>query len=129
MSRSKTIPARLIYPNAKSISQQRRFSNPQSLNRYKNYDLVTTPVDPRPFLISPNEYTTFVSSEGASLYRVEKRFENRLDLIAYEFFGNATLTWILIHANNITNPLSIPEGTQLIIPSLKVLYNAGGILL
>ena len=43
---------------------------------------------------------------------------DRLDTLAYQFFGDASLWWIIATANNIHNaPLGIKDGTILRIPS------------
>jgi hypothetical protein len=42
---------------------------------------------------------------------------DRLDTLAYQFYKDQTLWWIIASANNIHNAVfSLPEGTQLRIP-------------
>jgi len=42
---------------------------------------------------------------------------DRLDTLAYQFFGDASLWWIIASANNIHDaPFGLPDGTQLRIP-------------
>ena len=42
---------------------------------------------------------------------------DRLDSIAYQFFEDASLWWIIASANNIHDaPFGLPDGTQLRIP-------------
>lgn len=53
---------------------------------------------------------------------------NRLDLIAYQYYNNARLWWIIALANNIKNPLILEVGDLLRVPSLDVVYGYGGVL-
>jgi len=42
---------------------------------------------------------------------------DRLDTLAYQFYENASLWWIIASANNIHDaPFGLPDGTQLRIP-------------
>jgi len=42
---------------------------------------------------------------------------DRLDSIAYQFYENSSLWWIIASANNIHDaPFALPEGTELRIP-------------
>lgn len=42
----------------------------------------------------------------------------RLDLLAYDYYGDSTLYWIISKANNIiNNDIYIEPGTQLILPN------------
>ena len=52
---------------------------------------------------------------------------NRLDLIAYEFYGNVQLWYVIAIASEILNPLDVPMGTLLRLPSLVSLYTTNGI--
>lgn len=42
---------------------------------------------------------------------------NRLDLIAEKVYRDPNLYWILAIANNIADPMNVPEGTILRVPS------------
>ena len=49
---------------------------------------------------------------------------DRLDLLAYDYYGDSTLYWIISRANGIiTNDLFPEIGTQLIIPNKNRLPN------
>ena len=41
---------------------------------------------------------------------------DRLDLLAYEYYNDSTLWWIIAHANKIKGSMYIPDDTQLRIP-------------
>jgi len=45
------------------------------------------------------------------------RIGDRLDLLAYRFYGDSTLWWIIGSANNLTDSFNVPPGTKLRIPS------------
>lgn len=81
----------------------------------KEYVLSTRSIDEIPK--GPNDtYHTVTSYE---VYR--------LDLIAYKYYQNALLWWVIAQANNIRDPFNdVTAGMVLRIPSLTTLY--GGIL-
>ena len=41
----------------------------------------------------------------------------RIDLIAWRYYRDVNLWWVIAEFNNISNPLEIPTGTTLRIPS------------
>ena len=43
----------------------------------------------------------------------------RIDLIAWKYYRDVNLWWIIAEFNNIINPLEIPVGTTLKIPSYE----------
>lgn len=45
-----------------------------------------------------------------------------LDTVANYYYGNVTLWWVIAVANGVLNPLRIPAGTRLRIPSIDVVY-------
>lgn len=51
-------------------------------------------------------------------YTVENKYEGRLDLIAYAFYGEPKLWWVIGQYNNILDPISeIIAGRVLLIPT------------
>jgi hypothetical protein len=44
---------------------------------------------------------------------------DRVDLLAYRYFGDPTLWWIICDVNDIGFPLDLPVGITLRIPSLE----------
>jgi hypothetical protein len=60
---------------------------------------------------------------------VDAGWENRLDLIAYEFYKNSDMWWVIAAANNLPNPCLVPFGTQLRVPGLSTLWGYRGIML
>ncbi len=52
-------------------------------------------------------------------YQVTDATNKRLDLIAYQYYGDVRLWWIIAEFNNIGNPLEIKSGTILRIPTYE----------
>jgi hypothetical protein len=51
------------------------------------------------------------------IYTVRQGMENRLDRIAFNFYGTSRLWWAIAQVNNLTDPfLDVPTGKQLRIP-------------
>ena len=43
----------------------------------------------------------------------------RIDLIAWKYYRDVSLWWVIAEFNNISNPLEIPAGTTLRIPTYE----------
>ena len=69
-------------------------------------------------------------SKEYEVYTVNNSSENRLDIIAQKYYNNSNLWWVIAKYNPqvMFNPLYVPAGTRLIIPSINSLYARGGIL-
>ncbi len=61
-------------------------------------------------------------------YEVQSGEENFLDMIAFRYYKNEGLWWILAEANSLINPFYIPAGTVIRIPSINNLRGYRGIL-
>ena len=68
------------------------------------------------------------NSYSDKFHKVDLRTENRLDLIALQYYNNPMLWWIIAGANNIIDAFEVPIGTVLRIPALQSVYEIGGIL-
>ena len=44
------------------------------------------------------------------------RFGERLDTLAYNFYGDSTLWWVIAKANGIRGKLNVPAATEIRIP-------------
>tara|TARA_B110000285_G_scaffold77084_1_gene88800 strand:- start:41 stop:346 length:306 start_codon:yes stop_codon:yes gene_type:complete len=63
----------------------------------------------------PTKYPTLVPSNDD--YYIIAREEDRFDLIATDFFGDATLWWVVVMANDLPgDSMYAPPGSQLRIP-------------
>ena len=75
---------------------------------------------------TPNPFTTHTY---VKYYDVPEFEENRLDLIAYKFLGDATYAWVLAYFNHIEDGFTVKEGQRLMIPnSITDLFNKGEML-
>ncbi len=54
-------------------------------------------------------------------YTVPKHMENRIDLVALKFYGLSSLYWPICYMNNLEDPLDLPAGKILFIPSMASL--------
>lgn len=59
--------------------------------------------------------------------KVTSDYVNRLDKVAYDYYNNVSLWWVIAQASNIRNPFNIPEGTLLRIPPMSTLFRIRGI--
>lgn len=68
-----------------------------------------------------NEITNY------KIVRVTGKYRDRLDLIAYDHLGDSSLWWIISEVNRdaIIDPLNVPIGIDLKIPSTNDLYKLG----
>lgn len=91
------------------------------LSRYKHIDELTladgvvikatlSPVD-----LSTYPYEPFTE------YVVTASDENRIDIIAHRVYGKASMWWAIAYASNLKDPLTLPIGTVLLIPSINTL--------
>lgn len=63
------------------------------------------------------ERRNFGSSPTDLQYTVENKYEGRLDLIAYAFYDDPKLWWVIAQFNNILDPITeVVPGAVLIIP-------------
>lgn len=75
----------------------------------------------------PKELTIPKSTDDF-FFKVDLISQNRLDLIANNFYKNSKLWWVIAEANSISNPFNIPVGTTLVIPSISSIFGTGGVL-
>jgi len=123
---SNLVELRVIYPNAKIVLGvfADRYS-PYSYSRYKRKEVLLTDVYdygtmyPSDMSVKSSNYTTYV---------VKQSEENRLDIISQKFYGTPALFWVICYFNDILDPLSVPSGTVLKIPSIAALFASGGVL-
>ena len=73
------------------------------------------------------KYVTYDKSVDTYI-KVPRQYENRIDLLAYKYYGNARFWWIIALANEIIDPFDLPVNTQLRIPPKDAIYNTGGVL-
>lgn len=74
------------------------------------------------------------SLDGTDDYKIIEvtgDYKDRLDLIAYDYLGNSEYWWMIAELNRsiIIDPINVPVGTKLIIPSSTLLYKSGTLLM
>lgn len=96
-------------------------------SRYKNYKT----------LVYSDQSEAIESYDGQGVkeaaddynFIVTAGFINRLDLIAYKFYGDSTLYWVIARANNIKDVYnSCALGDVLRIPSIETVFSSGELL-
>lgn len=68
-----------------------------------------------------------IDVRNSSIHKVTQVDVNRLDLISYKYYNTPMYWWVIAEASGLYNPLLVPEGTILIIPSLQTIYNYRGV--
>lgn len=106
-----------------------QYLNPRSYkntSRYSKLRLIQGSSD-KPYheVVNP---TPDVSALDCELFQVTGIYVNRLDLIAFKFYGDATLWWFLAKQNHIDDPLKVPNNTVLQIPTYNSLMTDGRVL-
>ena len=62
---------------------------------------------------------SIIPSSLQTIFKVTASEKNRLDIVAYKTYGQAQLWWVLAYANKLSDPLTLPAGTLLFVPSLS----------
>jgi len=96
-------------------------------SRYRNLQIAVDVKGNRFF--TTRSLINFKSSPKDRVHEVKPGEQNRLDLIAYKYYNNPTLWWVITYANNILDPmLDVEVGDSLVIPAKSTLYGRGGFL-
>lgn len=95
------------------------------LSRYKrNRQVYNSDVD-KIYLETMNRYDIIVS-DTPIYHVVDVTEENRLDKIAFNYYGDASLYWAIAMVNNIIDPFIVQMNTILIIPYIEDLFDNDG---
>jgi hypothetical protein len=103
---------RAHYQVAYSIRSNSRYKHIDELLLY-NGKLIKSTLGPLDLTVIPFGMTT--------PYVVTAAEKNRIDLVALKFYGASSLYWIICYANGLSDPLDLPVGKPLFIPSLESL--------
>ena len=80
-------------------------------------------------LENPNPYQFTQDSRSVKYHTVTTDEENRLDIIAKQYFGSEKYAWILAYYNNIEDGFTVRAGRKLVMPKdISVLFNNGQLL-
>lgn len=121
------IPYRVLPDNGIEYNVCRDYEH---ISRYKGLRQIAHNPD-----IDSQRYITletpniFTSNTEVLYHEVQVVEENRLDLIAYKYFGSASYSWIIAYFNSIQDGFTVRPGQTLVIPkSLSALFNTGEVL-
>lgn len=98
-------------------------SNP---SRYKSLARITD-VEGDTYLETPEDIKFPLSSDDR-FYEVTSDTRNRIEYISYMFYSTPLLWWVIATASDLEDPLVLPVGTMLRIPSTSTIYSVEGIL-
>lgn len=72
---------------------------------------------------------TATQSERDIIHTVTLDEDERPDLVALNFYGDARLYWVILGANNLREKAQFKKGTLVRIPSMKSLYGSDGLII
>lgn len=100
------------------------------ISRYKGLrQVVHNPDNTDERYMALETVSPFITNSDVDYYEVPSRYENRLDIIAYEKLGSASYAWVIAYFNNIEDGFSVHEGQLIKIPkNISSLFNSGEIL-
>lgn len=100
------------------------------ISRYKGLrQVVHNPTDTAKRFITLETVNALTSNASYRYYTVPTSEENRLDLIAYKFYGSPNYSWVISYMNNIEDGFTVYEGQKIkILDSFSDLFAQGEIL-
>jgi len=99
----------------------------KNASRYKNLRTLKDFENGRIHHESWNQQAIPISNDD-DYFTVTNETENRLDMVAYKYYGSPRYWWVIALANYIIDPFDVPVGLTLRIPPLLSLYKSGGVL-
>lgn len=100
------------------------------ISRYRGLrQVVHNPEDLDERFVGLETFNPFTTYTDVVYHTVKATEENRLDILAKEYLGSATYSWVIALFNDIEDGFTIHEGEQLAIPkSITSLMTKGEIL-
>lgn len=98
-----------------------------NISRYRNNNIITDSAGIKYMDIPVLKEIPLSDKDKYHMVMLEE--EDRIDVLALNFYNNFKYWWVIAHANNMIDPFTVPAGTILRIPSLETLYGTDGILL
>ena len=100
------------------------------ISRYKGLrQIVHNPTNTAERFITLETVNALTSNASYRYYTVPTSEENRLDLIAYKFYGSPNYSWVISYMNNIEDGFTVYEGQKIkILDSFSDLFAQGEIL-
>ena len=107
-----------LYDNI--VTRVRKYDNFPRISRYQYCDTITD--DEGDTYLETYTPIEFENNDDDKYHAVQSGEVNRLDLIAYKYYGNPLLYWVIAEASGITDPTNLPVGTLLRIPPKRLVY-------
>lgn len=97
--------------------------NREYVGKNSRYNVLSkiTDLDTNINYLETQNQTEIPANRGDFTHVVSIGEENRLDILANNYYGDPTLWWAIAMANNIIDPFVIPAGSILRIPSISTL--------
>lgn len=70
-----------------------------------------------------------IQTSEDTIHEITPAEDRRPDIIAYNYYGDARMAWIILSANGYSDFMDFEKGTTIRIPSITALYGAGGIMM
>ena len=100
----------------------------KNASRYKNLRTLRDTETGKVHHESWSQQAIPISSSDDEYITVTLETENRLDILAYNYYGSPRYWWVIALANYIIDPFDVPAGITLRIPPMLSLYKSGGVL-
>lgn len=95
-------------------------------SRYRKLDRITNAEGD--YFVETYEELNIPQTNSDKFHEVKAGEDNRLDLIAYKYYRNPSLWWVIAEANNIIDPIKVEVGEVLRIPPRETIFGYGGVL-
>lgn len=98
------------------------YANPRKYDDISRYSIYRLIIDDNETYTETVNQTPIDITDKDKYHQVQPEEENRLDIIANNYYGQPQYAWIIAMGNGIIDPLVIKPGTILRIPDLYTLY-------
>ena len=95
-------------------------------SRYRKLDRLLNDDDEE--YIETTEAVDIPTNNTDSYHIVTQKDANRLDLIAYHYYHNSLLWWVIAEASGIIDPFNVPINTVLRIPDKGTIYGMNNLV-
>lgn len=115
--------------DARGIVQQFkvRTTDENRLSRYRNLARILD--DAGDQYIETSEPVTVPRSADDTFHIVTEKDKNRLDLVAWQYYGNYLLWWVIAEASEIRDPFDVPVDTVLRVPRKDRIFGYDGLVI
>ena len=97
----------------------------EHISRYTRNRQIYNNANDKIYLETSNQYKIQLQ-QNPVYHVVDINEENRLDIIANNYYGDPSLYWVIAMANNIIDPFVVNINTLLVIPYIEDLFNEDG---